>query len=814
MEVPVMLLARAPLFLIAVTLIAMPDPAQAQVFGDWTVASETELRLRDMIRAGDSYVAVGSADQQGLILTSPDAVLWKSIRVDSTPEAVAWNGDLYIAMGLNTYHTSTDGETWVSRHLELPGIEYVSIAGIKWIDGYFYALGEARSVSQGSFIMRSPDGISWTICLDPVDARAKSILTLQLHEIIKHGDHFVAIGFRFGCLEGRPIIATSRDGLSWSLVVDDSLPDQNDRVSDIIWDQDSFLAVGTGGTVYTSPDGISWSVDSFCHEDLVAVVQLGDQLLAASISGNLFLSRDRSTWERLPVSGFSQIDLMMDVIWTGTQLLAYDYQGRIYSLPVIMPLTARPEPDYLVPVVVRGPGRLGTTWASDLVLHNRGPGQALAKLYLLEGRPVGETRAVQLAVPAQASLRLPDLLMSSFNSDHGAGALLVAADRPLILSSRTYAPGPDGTSSQQIPGVDLSRVVTGSDPVTLIQLSDGPAFRTNLGFSSVSGSEQTIDVDLFLSDGTGVGRLSLVLPPFAHTQVGNALWSTAGITADDWFAVISSPDGDAAYFPYASRIDNLSADPIFNVPVAAADEALYIPVAAHLAGLNGTAWRTDMEICSPTGWPARARIDLLVSDQDNSTAESVWLTIDGGSCRRFQDVLDELFAFTGTAALRLTPEQGRLLVSSHTYNQRDDGSYGQLVPALATSTALSGGDEALLVQLSHSADATSGFRTNIGFASASAQTSEVQLSLYQGDGSYLGGRRLQLQPFSASLLSDVLRGVSDQDLSDAYAIVRPIGEQARVFAYASVVDNHNGDSVYIKSQSSTLYTHSGSGWNH
>jgi hypothetical protein len=778
-----------------------PGLAQAQTFGEWSLAAEIggvgKITIRDVIRGADRFVAAATDEGEGQILISADGISWEMIPVESTPNAVAWNGELYIAMGWDGYETSVDGEHWVHHQLDLQ-VEQVGINGVEWIDGYFYALGSCWNPHSKAIIIRSPDGISWTGCNCPFNKGiAKWTYTESYYAIVQHDEQLVAIGSWMACTAGGPIFATSQDGLSWKRVVDDRLPDQFDSVSEVIWDRDRFLGVGTRGHIYTSQTGSSWSVNSCGTEaNLVKVEQIGDQLLAVGQNGTIVISRDRSNWEQLPVAPVSE-DELFHIVRTGTQLLAYDYHGGVYSLPVIMPLGDRPENDYLVPVVVRGEGQQGTTWATDLVLHNRGPGRAITNLYLLESLPVGDTRAVQVAVPEQASLHLQDLLLSSFASGIGAGALLVAADQPLILSSKTYAPGPDGTTGQQIPGFDLSQVVTGTDPVTLIQLTDSSAFRTNIGFSSVSSSELTIDVDLFLADGTGVGQLSVVLPPFGHTQIGNVLWSNAGMTGD-WFAVVSSPDGNAAYFPYASRVDNRSGDPIFNAPVAAADEPLYIPVAAHLDGLNDTAWRTDMEICSPAGWSSRVRVDLLASDQDNTMPESVWLNIDSGTCHRYEDILDDQFGFSGTAALRITPEQGRLMVSSHTYNDRGGETYGQLVPALPASTALTAGEEALLVQLSHSADATTGFRTNTGFASASEQTAQVQVSLYSGDGTYLGGRRVDLPPFSARQRSDIFRNVSDQDLDDAYAIVRPIGEQAMVFAYASVVDNRNGDSIFIR----------------
>jgi hypothetical protein len=221
-----------------------------------------------------------------------------------------------------------------------------------------------------------------------------------------------------------------------------------------------------------------------------------------------------------------------------------------------------------------------------------------------------------------------------------------------------------------------------------------------------------------------------------------------------------------------------------------ASRSLVIPTAAHLVGLNGTNWRTDLQLSNPGSEPAALDVTLLPRDQDNSSpANTMHLTVPPGQSARYSDLLS-LFGFTGAAAVRIDTSSGSLLVTSRTYNQRAKGSFGAIIaPAVAIA-------QGRLIGLSHDPTLTTGSRTNIGLVNATAIAVQVLVELHNGDGSLLGTSTHHLDPFEYVQLDRVFETVSQDLIADGFAIVSSDTPGASFFAYASVVDNVTGDGDY------------------
>lgn len=108
-------------------------------------------------------------------------------------------------------------------------------------------------------------------------------------------------------------VLTDTGAITWTMVEGDadSLPQPNPYgiESD---GQGGFYAVGPGQGLWTSPDGVSWSVDP-AHADLnfLGVEQtIGDWALAGTVEGGfLLLERRSSTW--------TEVALPEPIVWTG-----------------------------------------------------------------------------------------------------------------------------------------------------------------------------------------------------------------------------------------------------------------------------------------------------------------------------------------------------------------------------------------------------------------------------------------------------------------------------------------------------------------
>lgn len=226
-------------------------------------------------------------------------------------------------------------------------------------------------------------------------------------------------------------------------------------------------------------------------------------------------------------------------------------------------------------------------------------------------------------------------------------------------------------------------------------------------------------------------------------------------------------------------------------------QVLYVLAAAHLSGLAGTNWRTDLEVHNPTSAAATFTIELLKRDQQNSAPQSATRTLAAGQSERFADVLDTLFQFSGAATLRVTPTTGRVMVTSRTYNNQPAGTYGQFIPAAAASEVVPFGQPARLVQLSQATSQADGFRTNLGFVNATGRTITVDCRLFRGDSVLLGSQSFQLRPYEFRQIDKVYTRVTGADVPEGYAVLSTPTVDGAFLAYASVIDNRSGDPVCV-----------------
>ena len=225
-------------------------------------------------------------------------------------------------------------------------------------------------------------------------------------------------------------------------------------------------------------------------------------------------------------------------------------------------------------------------------------------------------------------------------------------------------------------------------------------------------------------------------------------------------------------------------------------QELYVPAAAHNSGAAGTVWRTDLEVKAKGDAPASFTVELLEERTANDDPLSATFSLEPGASLRLVDVVDEVFAFEGSGALRLSAVEGEILATSRTYNNDPNGTYGQYIPAFEAEAAAEHGYEYVLMQLSSSAS----YRTNVGFVNTTDATMELEIDLYTASAVLLGSVPATLRPYEMRQIPNIFTQVTSQAVDDGYAIVRTSTQGGRYFAYASVVDNLSGDAIFIPAQ--------------
>jgi len=231
--------------------------------------------------------------------------------------------------------------------------------------------------------------------------------------------------------------------------------------------------------------------------------------------------------------------------------------------------------------------------------------------------------------------------------------------------------------------------------------------------------------------------------------------------------------------------------------VAVAGSSLFIPGSAHVSGASGTNWRTDLEVANAGNSQAELTLSLLERNRDNSSPVTKTFTLGPGQTVRHEDVLATVFGFSGAAALRVDVAKGLVTVTSRTYNATPSGTYGQFIDAVPESAAITEHQEGRLILLSHRRSSSSGYRTNIGFVNATGSKLRLDAALYLADGTHLGTKAYDLDPYEYRQVDKIFQSVTSSDVDDGYAVLSTTTSGGRFFAYASVVDNRTGDPVYI-----------------
>ncbi len=220
-----------------------------------------------------------------------------------------------------------------------------------------------------------------------------------------------------------------------------------------------------------------------------------------------------------------------------------------------------------------------------------------------------------------------------------------------------------------------------------------------------------------------------------------------------------------------------------------------VPASAHVSGLGGTSWVSDVVIFNGANSPAYVNLYYLPGNQDHRGRTGKQVFVPVRASVTLADVLGTTFGqSSGSGSLYLGSDRS-LVVTSRTYNNAPSGTYGQFIAGRPTGTAIQANQVAHLIQLTRSGD----YRTNIGFANASGTAITVSVDLYGSDGSLIAARSYPLEPWGFYQKTDPI----GTNVSDAYALVSSSTAGARFFTYASVIDNRTGDPVCITPEAGT-----------
>ncbi|MBT8164150.1 MAG: hypothetical protein HKO82_12560 [Acidimicrobiia bacterium] len=324
-------------------------------FDEAAFGGQGDDAILDVTTGGPGLVAVGTANEDAAVWTSPDGTTWTRVPHDpgvfgragtQVIEGVTAGGPGFVAVGFSfddpefpglmaAIWTSPDGVTWTA----VPRDETAFDVGSSWMHDVtaggpgLVAVGSDRL---GAAVWTSPDGINWTrVPHDEATFGVQGESRIEINSVTVGGPGLVAVGFAGPSptwINGEFIeppaeswhnaaVWTSPDGLTWNRVPHDEAVlggVGNQIMNSVVAGGPGLVAVGLdepdavsamGGiraAVWTSTDGLSWT--RIIHDAAVFGGVAGDERSMdavanyrgglVAVGGSVWTSSDGISWDR------------------------------------------------------------------------------------------------------------------------------------------------------------------------------------------------------------------------------------------------------------------------------------------------------------------------------------------------------------------------------------------------------------------------------------------------------------------------------------------------------------------------------------
>jgi hypothetical protein len=226
---------------------------------------------------------------------------------------------------------------------------------------------------------------------------------------------------------------------------------------------------------------------------------------------------------------------------------------------------------------------------------------------------------------------------------------------------------------------------------------------------------------------------------------------------------------------------------------------VYFPISASNRGAGAnTLFRTDARIINRSGEEATVTLDFYRNDDvaKNEPDATETVSVEVNEQLVLEDFLVNLFGFSSAqGAVKITADQGNLVVASRVYNDKtslDEGTLGLFVDAVGLDQAYRAGVVSFLENRERTSE--DGFRGAIGWFNPTSSDVTVTLYGWDTDGTLLGS-----ETFTVSGLEQ-----KQQFIQDIWPALAGYGEmyvtfQASddIFLYGTITDNVSGDGTYI-----------------
>ena len=476
--------------------------------------------------------------------------------------------------------------------------------------------------------------------------------------------------------------------------------------------------------------------------------------------------------------------------------------------------TNPPAGTLLIPAVAHADG-INSKFQSDVRITNTSLQALTYSLFFTptatNGLTAGLSTTVSIA-PGETKA-FDDIVKTWFGGGTGssASALGTVEIRPqssnvsftTAASSRTYNVTTNGTFGQFIPALALTNFLTKSSSaakISLQQIAQSAAYRTNVGFAEGSGQPVTFNLRLVDDSNNTIASVPVSLQPYEHVQQSLGTYFPAASNLADARLEVQVTSDTGSVTAYASVLDNITNDPllVFPVdPVNVSSTRFVIPGVAELN--NGAAnFHTDTRLFNAGATPVT--VTLNYSPNDRSAPAPVQLTINPGEVKMVDNTLLTLWNITGSggAVIVTAPTASSLVVTARTFSRRSDGgTYGQFIPAVAPTDGVGAGERPLeVLQLEQSP----AFRSNLGLFELTGNSVNLEIDAFSPDSKVAVKVPVTLAGNQFQQLGSIFASVGFPTTYNGRIEVKVTGGSGRVSAYGSVIDNRTEDPTYVPAQ--------------
>jgi hypothetical protein len=519
---------------------------------------------------------------------------------------------------------------------------------------------------------------------------------------------------------------------------------------------------------------------------------------------------------------------------TGTVILTFGNSGTIITnavapvIPVSVSLVTPvapagkngPPPDSLIiPAVGHAPGANNSLFESDVRVANV---SAQTQKYQLnftlsatDGTQSGQSSTIE--IEPGATMALDDILANFFGiGSDGTAATGVLEIRPLtsstsnlsssatpsiqtVASSRTYNTTTNGTFGQFIPAVPFSQFIGAGSRLSLQQIAQSAAYRTNFGLVEAAGEPASVLIHVFNNSGQEiVSPIAQNLLPSEHLQLNNFL-SANGVSLTDGRLEVEVTSSTGKVTAYASVVDNVTNDPLLVSPVlkGGTTATRYVLPGVGDFDIGIAHWKSDVRVFNSAQTSQPVTLSYYAQGDPTHPLTST-MTLQPGETRAMDNLIATTWPQlqqTAGSLLVTSANSSALVATARTYTQLSAGTYGQFIPAVTTAQSAGNGERSLqLLQL----EASDRYRTNIGVAETSGNAATAHVSLILPDSKFAISTDIPLaaNEFKQFSLSSFGAGT----VYNGRVTVTVISGTGRVTAYGSVIDQLTQDPTYVPAQ--------------